>query len=64
MNKNSQRLMFEFLNKNGDWVELTNKLNGEFLAVETIKRNMGGLNVLMNMLGLDEKKKKKKKKKI
>ena len=37
-----------------DWILLTNKRTGEFLAEESIRQKMGGVNVMKIMLGLDE----------
>ena len=36
-----------------DWVSLTNKYTGKFLAESSLIRRMGGPNVMKNMLGLD-----------
>ena len=36
-----------------DWVPLTNKYTGKFLAESSLIRRMGGPNVMKNMLGLD-----------
>ena len=36
-----------------DWVSLTNKYTGKFLAETSLIRRMGGPNVMKNMLGLD-----------
>ena len=37
-----------------DWIALTNINTGKFLAEGTLSRRMGGMNVMVNMLGLEE----------
>ena len=52
-NEKTGNTELKFLNGQ-DWVLLTNKRTGEFLAESSIRQKMGGLNVMKNMLGLDE----------
>ena len=52
-NEKTGNTELEFFNGQ-DWVLLTNKRTGEFLALSVIRQRMGGVNVMKNMLGLDK----------
>ena len=53
LNKKSGYSELKFLNHKDEWVLLTNKRTGEFLAESSIRQKMGGVNVMNNMLGVD-----------
>ena len=54
LNRNEKTSNPELKFWNGrDWVSLTNKYTGKFLAENSLIRRMGGSNVMKNMLGLD-----------
>ena len=42
-----------YIKQTNEWVSLTNKYTGKFLAESSLIRKMGGPNVMPNMLGLD-----------
>ena len=47
-------LVLEFLKNNGDWVNLTDKRTGEFLADATLKQRLGGESGMTQSLGLED----------
>ena len=51
-NEKTGKIELEF-RKGLDWVSLTNKLDGKFLAKSSLERKMGGVYAMKNMLGLD-----------
>ena len=53
LNKKKGNTELKFLNSKDEWVLLTNKRTGEFLAESTIYKLIG-INTMKNMLGLDK----------
>ena len=54
LNRNEKTGNAELKFWNGrDWVLLTNKVDGKFLAKSSLERKMGGVYAMKNMLGLD-----------
>ena len=53
LNEKTRNSELKFFNGQ-DWILLTNKHTGGFLAEGSLIRKMGGVNAMKNMLGLDE----------
>ena len=45
--------VLEFFKNNKEWVNLTDKRTGEFLADATLKKRLGGESAMVRVLGLD-----------
>ena len=43
-----------FLDDNNHWQSLTNKRTGKFLAAKTLRKKLGGLNIMKSVLSLNE----------
>ena len=54
-NSKTGNIEFLFLDADKHWQSLNNKRTGEFLAVKTLRKKCGGLNIMKSVLSLDEK---------